>query len=94
MEARLIVAHQNVEQKAGLRAVQYGPIVYCAEECDNSIDVLEASVENKARFAVDYHPELLGGVNMLEGNSLRLVPYYAWANREVGKMNVWFKQTP
>jgi DUF1680 family protein len=29
---------------------------------------------------------------MLEGNGLRLIPYYAWANREVGKMNVWFKE--
>ena len=32
------------------------------------------------------------GVNILEGEELTLIPYYAWANREVGKMNVWFNQ--
>ncbi len=36
-------------------------------------------------------PDLLGGVNMLEGEGLHLVPYYSWANRGEGKMNVWFK---
>ncbi|MCK4991157.1 MAG: glycoside hydrolase family 127 protein, partial [Bacteroidales bacterium] len=92
MEARLIVAHESVAQKAGLRAIQHGPLIYCAEECDNEVDVLEAAVDNDSHFAVEYHPELLGGVNMLEADSLRLVPYYAWANREVGKMNVWFKE--
>jgi DUF1680 family protein len=28
---------------------------------------------------------------MLKGEEINLIPYYAWANREVGKMNVWFK---
>ena len=26
-----------------------------------------------------------------ERTSLKLVPYYAWANRELGQMNVWLR---
>lgn len=91
MEVRIIAAHESVEQKTDLRAIQYGPLVYCAEEIDNAVDVLEAKVDDATSFTAQYHPELLGGVNVLESDNLTLVPYYAWANREVGKMNVWFK---
>ncbi|MDF1574852.1 MAG: glycoside hydrolase family 127 protein [Bacteroidales bacterium] len=90
MEDRIIVAHEKVIEKTGLLAVQCGPLVYCAEEIDNEADVLEAGIPSDARFEPRFAPRLLGGVNMLEGEGLRLVPYYAWANREVGKMNVWF----
>ncbi len=92
MEDRIIAAHEKVEAKAALVAVQYGPIVYCAEEIDNKIDVLEAKINASSQFKAQFKPGLLGGVNMLEGADLNLVPYYAWANRGEGKMNVWFKE--
>ena len=90
MEPHIVTAHKKVEQKAGLKAVQCGPIVYCAEEVDNRADVLEASIANGSDFRVQFRPDLLGGVNVLEVEGLRLIPYYAWANRDIGKMNVWF----
>lgn len=90
MEARIISANDKVEEKTGLKAVQQGPIVYCAEEMDNQVDVLEARINNNSKFTSQYKPDLLGGVNMLEGEGLKLIPYYAWANRDIGKMNVWF----
>ncbi len=92
MEDRLLVANQNVSAKTGLVAVQYGPLVYCGEEIDNEIDVLEVELSADSKFEVCYSPDLLGGVNMLKGEELKLIPYYAWANREVGKMNLWFRQ--
>jgi DUF1680 family protein len=81
-----------VDAKQGLLAVQYGPLVYCAEEIDNQADVLETGISETSLFQSHYHPELLGGVNMLQGADLSLIPYYAWANREPGKMNVWFNR--
>jgi DUF1680 family protein len=90
MEPRIVTAHEKVEQKAGLKAVQFGPVMYCAEEVDNQADVLEASIADSSDFRVQYLPDLLGGVNVLEGEGLKLIPYYAWANRDIGKMNVWF----
>jgi len=92
MDGHIIQANEKVEAKKGLLAVQYGPIVYCAEETDNHADVLEAGIRTDSRFDTEYMPELLGGVNMLHGEDLNLIPYYAWANREIGKMNVWFNQ--
>jgi hypothetical protein len=91
MEDRVILAHEKVSAKSGLLAVQYGPLVYCAEQIDNDADVLEAEIGPDSEFEFQFNPGLLGGVNMLKGEELKLVPYYAWANREVGKMNVWFK---
>ncbi len=90
MEARIITANDNVDQKVGLSAVQYGPVIYCAEEVDNQMDVLDARIKINSDFKEHYNPELLGGVNMLEGEGLSLIPYYAWANRDIGKMKVWF----
>jgi DUF1680 family protein len=91
MEGRVIMAHEKVDAKKGLLAVQYGPLVYCAEEIDNEVDVLEAGIGIDSEFEAQFLPELLGGVNVLKGEEITLIPYYAWANREVGKMNVWFK---
>ncbi len=92
MDAQIIMANDKVDQKAGLGAVQYGPIVYCAEEVDNQVDVIDARISNNPVFKEHFHPELLGGVSMLEGEGLKLIPYYAWANRDIGKMNVWFNR--
>jgi DUF1680 family protein len=92
MEERILVANEQVAAKNGLLAVQEGPIVYCAEQTDNESDVLEAGISADSRFETQFMPGLLGGVNMLRGEEISLIPYYAWANREVGKMNVWFKQ--
>jgi uncharacterized protein len=92
MEDRILVANDQVSAKAGLVAVQYGPLVYCGEEIDNEIDVLEAKIQADSKFEACYSPDLLEGINMLKGDELSLIPYYAWANRELGKMNVWFQQ--
>lgn len=91
MGSRLVVAHEKVADKTGLMAVQHGPIVYCAEEIDNQSDVLLTELDRASTFTTVFKPELLGGVNMLEGKELKLIPYYAWANRGEGKMNVWFE---
>jgi len=91
MESRVVVAHDKVVDKQGRSAIQYGPIVYCAEEIDNSEDVLETLIAPSSYFEATFKADLLGGVNMLSGDQLNLVLYYAWANRGQGKMNVWFK---
>jgi DUF1680 family protein len=90
MEVKRVRAHEKVAEKRGRVALEYGPIVYCAEESDNSLDVLDAKIGTDAHFETHYDPQLLGGINVIEGAGLKLIPYYAWANRSIGKMNVWF----
>jgi DUF1680 family protein len=92
MADRKVITNERVTPNQGLVCIHYGPIVYCAEETDNTKDVLEAQIHPDSTFTATFYPELLGGVNMLEGDGIRLVPYYAWANRGAGKMNVWFQQ--
>ncbi len=92
MEVRVIAASDKVTAKTGLLAVQNGPLIYCAEQIDNDGDVLKAEIYADSRFEAQFSPELLGGVNILKGEELMLIPYYAWANRKVGKMNVWFNE--
>ncbi len=91
-QPRLVSAHPLVKEKRGLVAVEYGPLVYCAEQADNRVDVLKAQLNGAGSFAAEFRPELLDGVNILDNGSLTLVPYYSWANREMGRMNVWFRQ--
>ncbi|MGW8316443.1 MAG: hypothetical protein ACWGNV_12640 [Bacteroidales bacterium] len=90
MEVRRVRANELVEEKRGRVAIEYGPVVYCAEEIDNTVPVLETAIGDQERFIRRFEPGLLGGVNVIEGANLKLIPYYAWANREIGSMNVWF----
>ena len=90
MEVRKVRANEKVEEKRGLVAVELGPVVYCAEEVDNRADVLELTIGSEDRFTSRFEENLLGGINVVEGAGMKMVPYYSWANRKVGKMNVWF----
>jgi hypothetical protein len=96
MEPRLVEADGRVEADLGRLAVERGPIVYCAEWPDNSFSVREATVPADASFEVVPQPGLLQGINELvtetEEGPLTLIPYYAWAHRGRGEMNVWFKK--
>ena len=92
MQVLKVVADEKVVLKKGQVALQYGPFIYCAEEIDNQVDVLDVRIAMDADYNAGFYPELLGGVNMLEGEDLKLVPYYAWGNRGPGKMNVWFQR--
>ncbi|MBD5358942.1 MAG: glycoside hydrolase family 127 protein [Bacteroides sp.] len=62
MEPRTVKAHNKVEADKGKIAVERGPIVYCAEWCDNDFDVLSIFVNQKPQFTVTEKPELLEGI--------------------------------
>jgi DUF1680 family protein len=82
----------------GKVAVEYGPFVYCAEEIDNDRRILQALVPDNTEFRVGRNEGFPDGVHPLLGTialdngeyKLTLIPYYAWSNRGVGKMQVWF----
>jgi DUF1680 family protein len=104
MEVKLVVAHDSVWAKRGLVAVEYGPIVYCAEGIDNQGMVLtDLLISTDAAMSASFNPDLLDGINVLQAKGtqiidgaakdadVRLIPYYAWNHRGKGPMNVWFK---
>ena len=93
MPARLVEADPRTKEDEGCRAVQRGPLVYCLEEVDNPEDFDGLRLREDVSFGETFEPELLRGVVSLSAVSgdktLKFIPYYAWDNREAGKMKVW-----
>jgi hypothetical protein len=91
MQVRTVETDANVKDNVGKYAVERGPLVYCIEEIDNPQGF--ARTVPSSSFTVEWHPDLLGGVNVIREKSgddeFVLIPYYAWSNRGVGKMKVW-----
>ena len=102
LEARRVVAHRNVKEDRGRMAVERGPIVFCAEwpdvEGGKALDML---VDAKADLKPSVDQKVFGGVTVIDTQArslkepasqpkpVRLVPYFLWANRGAGQMNVW-----
>ncbi len=103
MPVRRVVANEKVEADRGRVALQRGPIVYCAEWCDQSDRrVQHLILPDEAPLHSQWRGDLLGGVTTITGRvqalqedgSLReqdftAIPYYAWAHRGAGEMAVW-----
>lgn len=99
MMPRRVVADERVEDLRGLVAVEYGPLVYCAEEADNGPGVPDIILDDGQEIETVWREDLLGGVQTLSfasgvvaGGRATLVPYALWNNRGAGKMAVWLKR--
>lgn len=92
MPAGLVASDPRVKENTGKRAVQRGPLVYCLEQADNR-EMENVAVRSDMTFDVLPASGKLTGLKMLKANSqgreLTFVPYFAWDNREAGKMKVW-----
>ncbi|MDR2627778.1 MAG: glycoside hydrolase family 127 protein, partial [Dysgonamonadaceae bacterium] len=93
MPVEVVAADPHVKENIGKRAVQRGPLVYCAEQADNQHFTLIA-LNSDTKFNASFNSELLNGVETItalfpDGKQFMLIPYYAWDNREAGEMKVW-----
>ena len=93
MPVKRIRAHEKVEADRGRLAVERGPIVYCAEGCDNGGKAYDAVLPEGATFTDD--AITIGGKDypaLKASSGLKLIPYCLWDNREPGnEMQVWFR---
>jgi DUF1680 family protein len=91
MKPRLMAAHPYVRDDYGKAAIERGPLLYCVEETDNIMDGIV--IPENCRFETTEIKELPGVTGLsFEDTRYRkalAVPYYAWANRKIGKMDVW-----
>ena len=92
IEIKRVLSHEKVAENLAKVAVERGPIVYCAEAVDNLGQALALSLADDLPLQAEYHQDLLGGLTVIKGESLTLIPYYAWAHRAVGEMAVWLKR--
>lgn len=108
MPVRYSHAINEVKADNGRVAISRGPLVYCAEGVDNTEDVNRyylTKVSTDAKVQRDDRG-ILKGIDLIKnvsadyidvkGNihqaSLNLIPYYAWNNRGVSTMNIWFAE--
>ena len=96
MPVQMIASDPRVKENAGRRALQKGPLVYCVEQVDNpGVDLNNLIFSSRNKYIEIEGEGILKGIKKLQttvgNNKIILVPYYAWENRESGKMLVWVK---
>ena len=105
MPVRRVLANDNIKADVGRVAVERGPLVYCAEWTDNSGYASNLVLDDKAVLMAEARPDLLNGITVITGEAtayrykggkavsekqkLTLIPYYSWAHRGRGEMEVW-----
>jgi hypothetical protein len=94
MPVQRVYAHQNVEADRGRVALMRGPLLYCLESCDHKEDLDAIVISDGARLIAERRRDLLSEVIVIrsEDGSITAVPFYAWNNREPGRMTVWIRQ--
>lgn len=95
-----IIGHPMIEDTKGKVALMRGPVIFCLEEIDNP-EYFNQTSEPKIQvneLVSQFDENLLGGVVSIKSKAVvsgssslevRYIPYYSWANRDDGKMNVW-----
>ena len=94
MEPRTIRANENVEADRGMLCVERGPLVYCIEHPDNTINIKEAQIGAQTQFKTGKTKIAGTPVTTLvtKDTGLTLIPYYAWCHRGKGNMRVWIPE--
>ncbi len=110
MPVRISECHPSVEANQNRIALSRGPFVLCAEGVDNGgatqrfffaehPKVADAEVSTKMIDAGSFLQVRTGAQAVtadksVEDTPLVLTPYYAWNNRGVSSMTVWFPRDP
>ena len=70
MPIELIEGHPRIEETRNQIAVKRGPVVYCVETPDlpEGTRITDVYLAQDARLEAVYHPNLLGGLSLIEGN--------------------------
>lgn len=90
MPIRRVIAHPRAVADKGLVAIERGPVVYCAEFKDNSVDVSQLTLSDNAKLNATFEEDFFGGtVTLTSDSGLKLIPYYLYSNRGNGWMRVW-----
>lgn len=93
MPVKMVAADPRVQANVGRRAVMRGPVVYCVEQADNAGDFDAITLSPSTTFSLTPGQGILEGITLIDAatpsGTVRLLPYYAWDNREPGKMRVW-----
>lgn len=103
---KFVYANENVWYDNGRKAIEYGAMVLCGESADNGKNLRAVRVRSltgaKAKvgdfFTLEVPAERLKTSSALysyeapaaEPFTLKLIPYFSWANRGKGDMQLWW----
>jgi hypothetical protein len=91
-EVKKVLANEKVKEDRNKVAIELGPFVYCAEEADNQ-NFSNVFIERNSKISVKDEKILSEKTKAViienDGNKIKMIPYYLWSNRGVGKMKVW-----
>ncbi|MGK9477008.1 glycoside hydrolase family 127 protein [Melioribacter sp. OK-6-Me] len=91
-EVKKVLANENVKEDQNKVALELGPFVYCAEEIDNE-NINDIFISRDAKITIKEDNVLSERVPIViieKGDiQIKMIPYYLWSNRGVGKMKVW-----
>lgn len=94
MPVNIEKADDRVLADLGKRAIQRGPLVYCMEQTDNKLINFDSiSISSETKFETLSGDSIQNKLRLIKAvqndKTFILIPYYAWDNREAGKMKVW-----
>ena len=94
MNPRLVQSREEVLENKNRVAVQYGPLIYCFEEVDNTFGVDNISVPKNIQFEITPgmvldEPVVTLTSSTAQEQNITAVPYYTWCNRGSNAMKVW-----
>ena len=80
MPARRLKAHPLVAADRDRTALARGPLIYCLEDVDHPVDVVNLALPGGRSLAVEHRPDLLEGVTVIRGLARGTVAA-AWPDR-------------
>lgn len=98
MRVHPVWGNEHIAATRGQVALERGPIVYCFEDLGDH-QPAEVPGISAAANVIPERQSTLGGVTVLKVEQagrepLTLIPYFAWNNRGLHPMNVWFPLRP
>lgn len=101
MMPRRVLAHEAVESCRSRVALERGPVVFCIESQDHEGSTHDLILPDTSALVFARNDTLLGGTYVISTDatdissayrSIMAIPYYLWAHRGPGEMDVWINR--
>ncbi len=66
MTPRLIAAHPYIDATRGMVAIEYGPLVYCLEQIDQEVDVMDVELGENSVLETEWREDLMDGTLVIK----------------------------
>lgn len=93
LRPRRVMADERATALVDQIAVEYGPLVFCAESIDSSRRRIGRAMTADTPLVARHHPDVLGGVPVIDAGKLCLIPFAVRANRGPTAFRTWLRRS-